>query len=85
MNFTEGYWLTLCTWDDGQHPVLDSRHLKLQPKLPAIVATQYGPSGCLVMFASKMPGGKQYLNKLLSEVATKEVENWTKTTEPNVR
>ena len=30
-----------------------------------IVATQYSPSYCLVMFASKMPGGKHYLNRLL--------------------
>ena len=35
------------------------------PEGPTIVVTQYGPSYCLVMFASEMPGGKQYPNRLL--------------------
>ena len=34
---------------------------------PTVVATQYGLSYCLVMFASEMPGGKQYLNMLLAQ------------------
>ena len=35
------------------------------PEGPTGVATQYSSSYCLVMFASEMPGGKQYPNRLL--------------------
>ena len=35
------------------------------PEGPTIVATQYSPSYCLVMFASEMPGGKHYSNRFL--------------------
>ena len=35
------------------------------PEGPAVVATHYSPSHCLVMFASETPAANKYLNRLL--------------------
>ena len=51
--------------DQAYIPIWILEMFETPPERPTVVATHYGPSHCLVMFASEMPGGKQYPNRLL--------------------